>query len=445
MSMQPPIQGPRLPPEPIKLLIDDRMKIKSSWGSRSVTIQTANNGPHTIKLKELVKLLEQKVETARSPGDIKRTREMLRTIKKMVGEKRNPITKFLDYVGVTNEYDAKFAELGKKIEAPLLREEHQKELADLKLSLMSKEGELPEALRLADDENSYNNLLNQGSQLTKANKELKVLKDSIQDIKAKINVKKEILAQSFPETIEIEKLANAYMLPPEYAEDAKTAAYSRYDELINIDDDESRLFAAEMALKEAVGHAVTPKEEVKLDFLKALNNIPIDFPIKKEKDQSLIEKKDVFINNLKQDSPLRVLLANEGLQKLAKEMDDVMDKNISMQDFAEVVGITYPERIRAILGTEDIDDASVALVLLQTNTSFPDALKNLDKYRNDHPDLLLDLAPHLTPMEMLDEVSDLRSQIDEINKQLNNSGVEDDVSELYKKQDALYLELGLFS
>lgn len=464
MSMH-AVQGPQK--EERKFIIDDTIQVKSSWGSRSVKIVDLNtNKPHTIKLKELVNVLEEKIKSANTPQEIKRAREMFHTIKTKEDSSRSRWTQLLDLIGFKNTYDTKFEELGKKIQAPLLREEHLAELANLKLSLESKESELPEALRLVDDENSYNKLLSKDNQLTKSNNELNVLNHSIQDIKAKINVlQKEVLDKRFPEIKVVEKEVKRYLLSPEEEDNAKLAAYSRFDQLINVDDDDLRLFAAKMDVKMAAGYEVTPKEEAKLDFIQSLNKIPKDFPLKKEKDKSLIEKKNIFIENLKSDSPIRALLANEELQKLAKEMDKVMDVNVSMQDFATVVGVTYPERIRVALGREDIDDASVALVLLQENISFPNALKNLYAYRDDHhrdfslEPVHVDLAPNLLAMELLNDVSNIKAQIDKINEQLDQISTQlfemkdEDVlvklnetyESLLKKHVELHQELKLFS
>lgn len=450
MNMQ-PAQGPQAAPVLRKFAIDDTMQVKSSWGSRSVKIQNLNtNEPHTIKLKELVKLLDEKIKSVNSPQEIKRAREMFHTIKTMEGGSRSYLTRFFDFIGVKNDYDKKFAELGKKIEAPLLREEHLKELADLKLSLVSKQDKLAEAEMNAGKEDSSNAIF--GKHETSANEGLKELQKEIDDLESKISVQEEVIELSFPETKLIEKMVKGLLLTPEQEENAKLAGYSRFDQLINVDDDELRLLAANMAVKMAAGYELTPKEEAKSDFLQSLNNILKSIPLKKEEDLSLKDKKDVFIKNLKSDSPLRVLLANEELQKLAKEMDDVMDKNISMQDFANIVGIDYPERIRAALGTEDIDDASVALFLLQKNTTFLDSLKKLYEYRDDHRDFSLksietDLAPHFLAMEMLDEVSEITSQIAAIDNELNalDSILDLRADALQAERDNLVLRMNNYS
>ncbi len=454
MNMQ-PLQGPsELKQSQLKqFLVNDNMQVKSSLGQRVVTAETPNKGTLTLRLKDVVAVLENQVKSAKSPEEIKRTREMFQTIKKLESGSRNPLTKLLSFMGIENYYDTKFAEIEKKIGAPLLRGERQQELSDLKASLKTVEGKLPAAQEDADEEYTFILLHNEEDQKkykTPDKEILKELENSIQAIKAKINEKKEELDRLFPETKLIEKMVDGYMLTPEQEETAKLAAYSRYDQLANVDDDLLRLFAAKMAVNMVAGHQVTPKDEIKLDFIQSLNTIPKNIPLKKEEDLSLIEKKNIFIKNLKPDSPLRALLANEELQKLAKVMDDVMDENVSMQDFANIVGIDYPERIRAALGTEDIDDASVALILLQKNTSFLDALKNLYQYRDEHPDFSLqlietDLAPHFTAKEMLNEVSDISSQIDVINMQLENSSLNDDVTELINKQTALYKKMENYS
>ncbi len=449
-----PVQGSQETPA-VRFALDNTTQVKTSWGSRTVKILNLNtNEPQTIKLKELVNFLEEKIKSANTPQEIKSAREMFHTIKKIEGNTRSFYTKFLDFIGVKNSYDTKFAELEKKIEVPLLREDHQNELAYLKSYLIGlNEEALPKALKLVEDENAYNQAFrshDMNAELTSASNNLKEIQKNIEETEVRILYKNKILEESFPEIQSIEETIGKYSFSPIKEEEVRADALTLFDQLLNVDSVELRLFAVEMFVKLAADIPLEPKEEAGIDFVNSLNNIPKDFPLKTKEDASLVKKKEMFIENLKPDSPIKLLLANKELQDLAKEMDAVMgnkDEDIAMQDFAHVIGINYPQRIREAIGDEgDFKSASVALILMQKNSSFINALKEMQEYNDtngnfsQHP---IETLPHLAALGMLDNVSKLKEQIGEIKQKLEeiqgkiDISTVDEVSDLYDQYNAL--------
>lgn len=105
-----------------------------------------------------------------------------------------------------------------------------------------------------------------------------------------------------------------------------------------------------------------------------------DLKIKKEK----LKKKYATSRN-KQDTHLKKLLINPHVLELAKKMDVDFHEKITMKDFAHLISTQYQEDIDQIFleehikfpGADNYSDLNFALLLLQKNDLFVDAIDEL--------------------------------------------------------------------
>ncbi len=430
MSSMQPTQGPLQGPTEVKqFLVNDNMQVKSSWGQRVVTAETPNKHSLTLRLVDVVAVLENQVKSAKSPEEIKRTREMFQTVKKLESGSRDPLTKFLGLLGIKNTYDKKFSALDKNITSKeivaLGRDTKIEQVKTLEKKLEKLSGKIDvarEAARKEYNEN-FNNRNIDGSDW-----------DDIAQSRLEELLEKD--PEKMQELNDLKKSLNSY---PEYKKfgnevgNVQRAAYEKYDQLYNIDNTEARLEGADIAAKEASGKILSQQDVNTMKFLESLNNIPKDIKLEIKNDPLLLKKKENFIANLKSDSPVKRLMENENLKQLAAEMDKGLSPFTLLQNFAlNTVGV-HPEDMKEFIEGKDMDNAFTALILLQKNTSFENVLNDLGAYTNKD----LEVSAYKKAFAKINELDKVNSEIDEINTKLKNS-IEKDDTELYKRQDALY-------
>jgi|GEM_PF-5412379 len=426
MNMQ-PIQGPS---EKIQFLINDNMQVKSSWGKRVVTAETPNNRTLTLPLKDIVAVLENQVKSAKSPEEIKRTREMLVTIKKLESGSRNPLTKFLSLIGIKNAYDTKFQTLNQNIKSKeiiaLGRDSKIEQMKTLETKLEKLLGKIEVARKDADkeiNENFFNRNPDGSDWDDIAQSRLEELEEKEPEKMNELNLLRQVLKNSYPE---YEKFGNE-------VGNVQEAAYKKYDELHNIGNTEARLMGAEIAAKEASGKKLNAQEENTIKFLESLNEIPKELKLEVKNDPLLLKKKENFITNLKADSPVLRLMENDQLKKLADEMDKDLSPYELLQNFALYTVNDYRVDM-GFIDEKDMDNAFIALILLQKNSSFENALNDLHPYTNEN----LEVSAYKNAFAKINELEIVRSEIDEINVELTNVPVWQDDKGLNERLDALH-------
>jgi len=422
-----PIQGPS---EKIQFLINDNMQVKSSWGKRVVTAETPNNRTLTLPLKDIVAVLENQVKSAKSPEEIKRTREMLVTIKKLESGSRNPLTKFLSLIGIKNAYDTKFQTLNQNIKSKeiiaLGRDSKIEQMKTLETKLEKLLGKIEVARKDADkeiNENFFNRNPDGSDWDDIAQSRLEELEEKEPEKMNELNLLRQVLKNSYPE---YEKFGNE-------VGNVQEAAYKKYDELHNIGNTEARLMGAEIAAKEASGKKLNAQEENTIKFLESLNEIPKELKLEVKNDPLLLKKKENFITNLKADSPVLRLMENDQLKKLADEMDKDLSPYELLQNFALYTVNDYRVDM-GFIDEKDMDNAFIALILLQKNSSFENALNDLHPYTNEN----LEVSAYKNAFAKINELEIVRSEIDEINVELTNVPVWQDDKGLNERLDALH-------
>lgn len=120
-------------------------------------------------------------------------------------------------------------------------------------------------------------------------------------------------------------------------------------------------------------------------------------------DHNFIELKEKFFNeqNFTDQNNLRLdsYLKNDAIQKLAKKIDQDMEKSLTFQSFSQLIALEYKQELQKIIidlqtknhsvrepGSGEFADACLALILLQKNNRFHQAIQDLQQYILQNPD-----------------------------------------------------------
>lgn len=130
-------------------------------------------------------------------------------------------------------------------------------------------------------------------------------------------------------------------------------------------------------------------EMERIEVLESVHKMSID-SFKKSEDPKLAAVKEKYIKELT-DPKIKELLKNDKVLALAKEIDNDMKKELNLREFAELIGVHYPNSIKEILtnenetsgktkvvGADEFADAYLAVFLLQKNNVFKNAILSLD-------------------------------------------------------------------
>ncbi len=184
----------------------------------------------------------------------------------------------------------------------------------------------------------------------------------------------------------------------------KVKIIKAYENLSNISDPDARFFTAVAKTKQNLKMKITVEENSKLEFAGSLKLIPQTKLDLRQKNELFDIKRAVYFKKVNDEDPekskkLQEFLKMPEMRELARQIDSDMRQGLTLQNFAELIGSKYPDKIKDIctahnqnsakkieLGADDITDACLAMLLLQKGGDFPLIVEQFINFcvRNDH-------------------------------------------------------------
>lgn len=108
-------------------------------------------------------------------------------------------------------------------------------------------------------------------------------------------------------------------------------------------------------------------------------------PLVLQSDFIFAQQKEKYLQDgVKNSDKCRLFLASDDIKKIAHDIDKDLTENLTLQQLAELVAIEYKTKIQSAIrktggeaGADDLAEACLAILLLQKNDRFKDAITQL--------------------------------------------------------------------
>lgn len=124
--------------------------------------------------------------------------------------------------------------------------------------------------------------------------------------------------------------------------------------------------------------------KIKIEKMLAIQFIPDKSLVSEDFEEFQVQREKYMKKVQSEEGDLKELLSNSGLINLAKKIDADVPTTQSLKQFAELISMNYLQEIQMIfgenLGADKLGELYLALLLLQTNSKFPQFILQLDEH-----------------------------------------------------------------